>query len=88
MKKEKNHKQKLNKESMNKQKKIKMNSEELLVRFEHLNCIRGQQVLQMREDPDLFREIYLIKDELKRRLNKRENLFKIKTYDQNQTKTK
>jgi len=56
---------------MKKEKKIKieeMSNEELLERFEHLNCIRGQQVLQAKEDPDLFADIYLIKYELKRRL--------------------
>ena len=54
-----------------KKKEIKieeMSNGELLERFEHLNCIRGQQVLQAKEDPDLFTDIYLIKNELKRRL--------------------
>ena len=56
---------------MKKEKEIKieeMSNEELLERFEHLNCIRGQQVLQAKEGPDLFADIYLIKYELKRRL--------------------
>jgi hypothetical protein len=38
----------------------------LLERFENLNCIRGQQVLQAKEDPELFKEIYEIKDKLRK----------------------